>query len=168
MLDPDLVERIRTIFLHARSFVSINEAAALLGWSHEQMHEAIAGQEVDLSTACSGKVVARDELMALTLNVLPIEWIEEALGTRAAGVLPDAVRSRRIGVRVPRYHAAMLDYIAEQEHTTAGHLITRALDDLASERLEVLAPAIPGFAEAVAWPRVHDEQPPSRLTSTRR
>ena len=161
MLDSDLAERIRTIFLQPRSFVSINETAALLGWSHEQMRDAIAGQDVDLSTACSGKVVARDELMALALNIWPIEWIEEALGTRAAGVLPEAVRSRRIGVRIPRYHAAMLDYLAEKEHTTTGHLITRALDDLASERLEVLAQAIPGFANAVAWPHAHDELPPS-------
>ena len=37
----------------------------LLGWSRQQMREAMAGQEVEVSTVCSGKVIARDELMAL-------------------------------------------------------------------------------------------------------
>ena len=161
MLPTEVQERIRTIFLHTRSFVSIDDAAALLGWSPEQMREAIERQDVDLTTTCSGKVVPCDELMALTLHALPIEWIERALGARAARVLPQGVRSRSVRVSIPRYQAAMLDYLAEQQQTTAGHLIAAVLEDLVSERLEVLAQAIPGFAEAVAWPRAHDELPPS-------
>lgn len=161
MLTPDLTERIRTIFLHPRSFVSIDEAGALLGWSAEQMREAIEGQDIDLTAACSGKVVPCDELRALTLHALPIEWIERALGARAARVLPPGIRSRSMRVRIPAYQAAMLDYLAEQQHTTAGHVIAAALEDLVSERLEVLAQAIPGFADAVAWPHAHDELPPS-------
>lgn len=161
MPDSDLTERIRTIFLHTGSFVSIDDAAALLGWSPEQMREAIEGQEVDLTTTCSGKAVPCAELMALTLHALPVEWIERALGARAARVLPSGVRSCSVCVRIPRYQAAMLDYLAEQQHTTAGHVIAAALEDLVSERLEVLAQAIPGFADAVAWPHAHDELPPS-------
>ena len=161
MLTPALTERIRTIFLHPRSFVSIDDATSLLGWSPDQMREAIEGQEVDITTACSGKVVPHDELMALALHELPIEWIERALGARAARVLPQGVRSRSVRVSIPRYQAAMLDYLAEQQQTTAGHLIAAALEDLVSERLEVLAQAIPGFADAVAWPHAHDELPPS-------
>jgi predicted transcriptional regulator len=161
MLTPDLTERIRTIFLHPHSFVSIDDATSLLGWSRDQMREAIEGQEVDLTTACSGKVVPHDELMALALHEVPIEWIERALGARAARVLPQGVRSRSVRVSIPRYQAAMLDYLAEQQQTTAGHLIAAALEDLVSERLEVLAQAIPGFADAVAWPHAHDELPPS-------
>ena len=161
MLDPDLIERIRTIFLHPRSFVSIGDAAALLGWSDEQMREAIEGQDVDLTTACSGEVIPSDELRALALHALPIEWIERALGARAARVLPQGVRSRSVRVSLPRYQAAMLDYLAEQQQTTAGHLITGALEDLVSERFEVLAQVIPGFADAVDWPRAHGDVLPS-------
>jgi hypothetical protein len=161
MLTPDLAERIRTIFLHQRSFVSIDDCTALLGWSTERMKEAIEGQDVDLTTACSGPVVPRDELMTLALDALPIEWIERALGARAARVLPQGVRSRSVRVSIPRYQAAMLDYLAEQQQTTAGHLIAAALEGLVSERLEVLARAIPGFADAVDWPRAHGELPPS-------
>jgi hypothetical protein len=160
MLDPDLIRRVRTIFLHPRSFVSIGEAAALLGWSAEQMGEAIEGQDVDLTTACSGKVIPCGELKALALYALPIEWIERALGSRAVRVLPPGTRSRSIRAYIPRYQAAMLDYLAEREHTTAGHLIATVLEDLVSERLEALAQAIPGFADAVAWPHAHDELPP--------
>lgn len=161
MLDPDLTERIRTIFLHPRSFVSIDDAATLLGWSAEQMRDAIERQDIDLTTACSGKVVPLAELVALTLHALPIEWIEQALGARAARVLPQGVRSRSVRVRIPRYQAAMLDYLAERQQTTPDHLVAAALEDLVSERFEVLAQAIPGFADAVGWPRAHDELPPS-------
>jgi hypothetical protein len=112
------------------------------------------------SATCSGKAVARDELVALALDVWPLEWIEEALDTRAADVLPEAVRSRNVALRLPRYQAAMLDYLARQQQTTAGHVVSRALDDLASEHLDVLAKAIVGFAEAFAWPHVDGEQPP--------
>jgi len=148
---PEENERIRSIFLHDRPFVSIREAAALLHWSREQIRAALAGQEVYVLTASSGKVIPRDELIALALQAWPLEWIEEALGPRAGDVLPEPIRSCTIALRIPRFQVAMLDYLAEQQHTTAGHLVSRALDDLAGEHLATLAPAIRGFADAVAW-----------------
>src|SRR5436305_1295988 len=41
MLEPDVIERIRTIFLHPRPHVSIAEATALLGWTDSEMSIAI-------------------------------------------------------------------------------------------------------------------------------
>ena len=43
MTNPELVQRIRTIFLQERSFVSIAEAAMLLGWPRGEMRAAICG-----------------------------------------------------------------------------------------------------------------------------
>ena len=127
MLTPDLTERIRTIFLQERSFVSIAEAAVLLGWPRGEMRAVVAAGEIELTTACSGAVVGREELIAKAIELWPAEWIEQALGSRAAAVLPEAVRTRRIAARVPRYQAAMLDVLAERQQTTVGHLLTRAL-----------------------------------------
>ena len=155
---PDLFERIRTIFLQERSFVSIAEAATLLGRSQREMKAAIAAGEIELTTACSGRVVGREELIAKAIELWPAEWIEQALGSRAAAVLPEAMRTRKIAARVPRYQAAMLDVLAERQETTVGYLLTRALDDLAGEHFDVLASAISGFADAIAWPHVDEMQ----------
>lgn len=55
MLDPDLIERIRTIFLHDQPYVSIAEATALLGWSRNEMTVAIRRAKSSRSTRVRGK-----------------------------------------------------------------------------------------------------------------
>ena len=51
MLDQDLINRIRAIFLHQRPHVSISEATVLLGWSRGEMTQAIAaGDQLRAST----------------------------------------------------------------------------------------------------------------------
>jgi hypothetical protein len=161
MIDPDLIERIRTIFLQERPFVSIAKATVLLGWSRGEMKRAIAGGEIELVPTAGGRAVARRELMAKALELWPMEGIEEALGASTARVLPEALWTRAIAPRIPRYKAAMLDYLAEREQTTIGEIVSRALDDLAGEHFDALAVVIPGFAEAVAWPEVEEMQLPS-------
>jgi hypothetical protein len=49
MLELELINRIRDIFLHQRPRVSISAATALLGWSPNQMTEAIAAGEIELT-----------------------------------------------------------------------------------------------------------------------
>jgi hypothetical protein len=41
MLEPELISRIRHIFLHPGPHVSITQATRLLGWSRRQMSDAI-------------------------------------------------------------------------------------------------------------------------------
>jgi hypothetical protein len=41
MLEPDLISRIRRIFLQPRPHVGIMQAEGLLGWTRRQMSEAI-------------------------------------------------------------------------------------------------------------------------------
>jgi hypothetical protein len=54
MLEPDLISRIRHIFLHPRPHVSIMQATELLGWTRRQMSEAIENGEVELWTTPIG------------------------------------------------------------------------------------------------------------------
>lgn len=151
MPDPELVQRIRTIFLHEGLYVSIPEGARLLGWSEGEMATALAASEIEVVGTCSGKGIEREELMAKALERWPAEVIEDALGRQAA-VLPRGLRTRRIAARLPRYQADMLEYLAGQRQTTVGHLLSQQLDDLASEHLGELSSAIPDFAEAFGWP----------------
>jgi len=152
MPDPDITNRIRSIFLRDRPHVSISQATLLLGWTARQMKDAIAEGEVDLVVTRLGKWFPRQELMAKALEVWPLDVIEEALGDQAERVLPEAIRTAELRVRLPRYHIDMLEYRADQQQTTVSHALARELDGIASAHAEELCAAMPGFAAAMAWP----------------
>ncbi|HEX7153187.1 MAG TPA: hypothetical protein VF618_17000 [Thermoanaerobaculia bacterium] len=152
MLDQDLIQRIRTIFLQQRPHVSIAEGTVLLGWSRGEMAGAIARGEVEVTSTEAGTSLRREELMAKALELWAPEAIEEALGAEAAGVLPEAVRLIDLHVRLPRHQVAMLELFAERDRTTVSSALARELDGVASAHAEELSPAIAGFADALAWP----------------
>ena len=150
MLETGVVERIRHIFLQPRPHVSIMQATGLLGWSRRQMSEPIENGEVELWTTPLGKWFLRAEMMAKALEIWPLHVIEEALGDEADGVLPQAIRCAELRVRLPRHHIDMLEYRADQQETTVS-VLARELG-IASAHIEELSAALPGFAEAMAWP----------------
>jgi hypothetical protein len=152
MLDQDLINRIRSIFLHQRPHVTIAEATALLGWSRGEMSRAIAAGEVEVMATALGKWLWREELMAKALELWSPETIEEALGADAEGVLPEAVRLIDLHVRLPRHQVAMLKHFAERDRTTVSDVLTRELDGVASAHAHELSWAVAGFADALAWP----------------
>lgn len=160
MPDPDLITRIRTIFLHQRPHVSIAEATVLLGWSRGEMSEAIAAGEVEVTSTSVGKWLWREELMAKALELWSPEVIEEALGADAVGVLPEAVRLVDLHVRLPRHHVAMLEHFAERDRTTVSSVLARELDGVASAHADELSWAVVGFADALAWPNADAAQLP--------
>ena len=104
MLEPDLISRIRHIFLQPRPHVSIMQAEGLLVWTRRQMSEAIENGEVELWTTPLGKWFPRAEMMAKALEIWPMHVIEDALGDDADGILPQAIRSAELRVRLPRHH----------------------------------------------------------------
>ena len=91
-------------------------------------------------------------MMAKALEIWPMHVIEEALGDEADGILPQAIRSAELRVRLPRHHIDMLEYRADQQETTVSGVLARELDGIASAHIEELSAALPGFAEAMAWP----------------
>lgn len=160
MLEPDIIARIRHIFLHPRPHVSISQATALLGWTRAEMTAAIASGEVELMTTPLGKWFWREELMSKALETWPLDAIEEALGTDADTILPHALRTAELRVRLPRHHIAMLHHKADQQHTTVSHALARELDAIASAEAPELSAAIPGFATALTWPDAEHTQLP--------
>ena len=152
MLDPDLVQRIRSIFLHEKPYVSICDAASLLGWSREEAEAAVAAGEIEVVRTWAGEVVETRELVAKARERWPAEVIEEALGREAAIVLPAGLRTRSVHARLPAWQVAMLEYLANEKQTSVSHLIAQQLEDLAGEHLRQLAIVIPGFRDAFDWP----------------
>jgi hypothetical protein len=116
------------------------------------MCAAIEAGDVQLWTTPVGKWFPRAEMMAKALEIWPLYVIEEALGAEADGVLPQAIRTAELRVRLPRHHIDMLEYRADQQETTVSGVLARELDGIASAHIEELSSALPGFAEAMAWP----------------
>ena len=152
MLERDVIDRIRGIFLHQRPHVSIDDATALLGWTSTQMIEAVAGGEIEVTETGFGRWIWRDELMAKALEIWSPEAIEEALGPAADHALPSSIRLADLRVRLPRHHVAMLEHLAERDRTTLSHVLARELDGIASNHSEERSRTVAGFAGALAWP----------------
>ena len=92
------------------------------------------GGIVAVSTAV-GVRVTREEMVAVAMSRREPAVIERALGREAAGVLPEAIRLVELRARVPRYQKEMLRYLARQEGTSIGTVLSRELEGMAGDQL---------------------------------
>ena len=152
MLELTLINRIRAIFLHHEARVTIAEAAGVLGWSRAEMNAAIRNGEIEVVGTCSGKRIELRELAACALQRCPLTAIEEALGRDAALILPPALRTRRLTVRLPQYQISALQVLAEDGRESVDVMLTRMFEELTDLHHQRLSRLIPGLAEAFAWP----------------
>ena len=117
------------------------------------MKNAVDAGEIETIATRSGKAIVPEEVMAIAVDLWSLERIEEALGPDASKILPEAIRTRELPARLPRYQVAMLEYFAERGQTSVSNVLARELEDLASAHFEELSLAVHGFAEAFEWPR---------------
>jgi hypothetical protein len=152
MLDPLLIQRIRSIFLHHEACVTVGEAAGMLGWSRGEMDAAIANGEIEVvGTGCGTRIELR-ELAEVALQRWPLVTIEEALGRNAMSILPAGLRTRKFTVRLPRYQIGALEVLAEDGREPVEAMLMRMFEELTDLHHERLARVIPGLGEAMAWP----------------
>jgi len=78
--------------------------------------------------------------------------IEEALGSEAAAVLPEAIRLVELRARIPRYQRDMLHFLAQRNQTTVDEVLARELEDVACAHAEELSSGVAGFEAALVWP----------------
>lgn len=153
MQNSQTVERIRAIFLHPEPYVTITEAARLLGWSRSAMDRAIRDGDIELTTTCSGARFDIRELAEKALDLWTLPVIEAALGRDASLILPPAVRTRKLVLRLPAYQVAALRVLAGDASESVDTMLERMFSELADINKERLTPVIPGLAEAIAWPQ---------------
>lgn len=152
MLNPATTERIRSIFLHEEPYVTITEAARLLGWSRSAMDRAVRDGDIEVTTTCSGPRIAIRELADTALQLWTLPVIEQALGREAALILPPALRTRKLVLRLPAYQLAALTALAGEGNESIDTMLSRMFEELADIRRDLLEPVISGLAEAIAWP----------------
>ena len=156
MLQPDVFEAIRAIFLHPLPYVTTRHAAALLGWKMPQLQIAIAKGEIETSETCRGPRIPLSEVAAVARDRWQPLMIEQALGNAAKDILPDALRTRSISLRLSKYVIATLHHLALKEGVPVDVIAARQLDRLAIEHSEELADIIGDFRAAVEWPEPRD------------
>jgi hypothetical protein len=152
MLDSALIQRIRAIFLHHEPRVTIAEAARILGGSRAGMNRAIRNGEIEVVDTCSGKRIELRELAAYALQQWPLTAIEEALGRDAMLILPPALRTRKLTVRLPQYQIGALQVLADEGRESVDAMLMRMFEELTDLNQERLSRLIPGLTEAMAWP----------------
>jgi hypothetical protein len=101
---------------------------------------------------CSGKRIELRDLAAYALQQWPLTAIEEALGRDATLILPPALRTRKLTVRLPRYQIGALKVLAGDGRESVDAMLTRMFEELTDVNQERLSRLIPGLGEAMAWP----------------
>lgn len=151
-MDEATRERIRHIFLWPRPNFPLMTAAGWLGMSFEELKKEIADGVILTVSTQLGKRITHEEMVAAAMRIWEQGVIEEALGDDAAGVLPEAIRLVELRARIPRYQREMLHYLARRNDTTVDEVLAGELEDVACAHAEELSQALPGFANALAWP----------------
>src|SRR5258706_14284016 len=129
-------------------------AAELLGMSLKELRQEIENGAIVAVSTRLGQRVTREELMAAAMVTWEQGLIEEALGSDAESVLPEAIRLVELRARVPRYQRDMLRVLAKWQGTSVDEVLTRELEGVACTYSDELAAAGPGFTAAMRWPRV--------------
>ena len=81
MLNPDIAERIRAIFMHDGSSVTVFDFVILLGWSVAQFEDAVNTRVITVEAPATGVPrISRDQLLAKASERWSRGEITEALG----------------------------------------------------------------------------------------
>lgn len=161
MCDSTLTERIRIIFLHHESRVTIDEAAHMLGWTTAELNAAIKSGDIEPIGTCSGKMIALREVAMKALDLWSLNTVEDALGPDAKLIMPPALRTRKITLRLPLYQIGALKVLAEDGRESVDTMLMRMFEELTDLNKERLSRLIPGLAEAIGWPEREEGEQPS-------
>ena len=153
-------DRERIIELFAERQPTYTQAAALrlLGITAEQLVAAIASGDVTMEVNEAGEsVIPWEDIASLALEEWTPRMIEAAVHPEPEAVLPGLNRHQRIHVSLPIYLIRLLDHLAraESRHVprNASDVLERLVHDFANTQdTAVLDAAIPGFAQALAYP----------------
>ena len=156
MTDARTIQRIRAIFLHREPRVTIAEAADLLGCSRAEIETAIGEGDIEVVETGDGERIDVRELASAAIERWSLTTIEDALGRDAALILPPALRTRSVTVRLPHYQIGALEILAEDGREPVDAILERIVHQVTDLKRDRLATLIPGFAEAIAWPGTAD------------
>jgi hypothetical protein len=153
-MTPPTAHDISRIFLTPRPNLPLMTAAGRLGMTLQELKRDIADGAIVAVSTGMGTRVTKEEMIATAMRLWDQSVIEEALGSDAARLIPEAIRLVELRARVPRYQHDVLRELARRDGTSIDTVLTRELEDVASAHAEELAPVLPNLKAALAWPEV--------------
>jgi hypothetical protein len=153
MAAPDVAESIRAIFLHHEHRVTLDEAARMLGWTRARMSEAVDTGEISVVEMCGGKrMIEIRELAHYAVYEWPLHVIEKALGREASLIIPPALRTRKITLRLSQCYIQLLEILAFENQQSVTKYLELTCDELLFLEKERLTALLPYGVEAYFWP----------------
>jgi hypothetical protein len=151
MLHLDLIKSICAIFLHDGRSVTPDQAAEMLGWSLDEMDQAIKWGDIELDPTAEGAWISRAELIEKATHQWPFSLIQEALGPNAVSLFPPGLLMRPLIIPVHEYADAMLEYFAAKGRESKESVLGRILDDHAAQYIDELVANVPVFSDAASF-----------------
>lgn len=142
---------IKQLFLRTTANYSLDEAAALLGWTREELAAELSSQFVTDPEEWLHRPIPSSAIAVLAFADWSYEAIERALGAEAS-LLPPLVRLKELTVRLPAHQIAALEAAAAREQTTVSDILARELVELTTAEADELEQTLDGFHEAFHWP----------------
>ena len=145
-------ERIRSIFLFAKTTYTLSEAGELLEHSEGEIITAVERGDLEITREHEMPRIPWSELTLAAVERWPQELIEASLGQDLSSVMPELVRLAELHVRVPRYGIVVAGRIALREGTSIDHVVSRQLLDLAVGEADQHERSVAGLGAAIRWP----------------
>jgi hypothetical protein len=142
---------IKQLFLGTTANYSLDEAAALLGWTSKELAAELSSQFVTGPEEWLHRPIPSFAIAVLAFADWSYEAIERALGAEAS-LLPPLVRLKELTVRLPAHQIAALEAAASREQTTVSDILARELVELTTAEAAELEQTLDGFREAFHWP----------------
>lgn len=131
----------------------MSAAARLFGMSTEELRGWVDSGEIEAVETDRGLVLPWEEVVFFGMDFWSQTVVEEALGADVAAAIPELVRLTELNVRLPRMEVAALERVAAREGRAVDAVLASELLDFVSAESAWLSREIPGFDEALRWPR---------------
>lgn len=152
MVQRNVAECIRTIFLHRAESYGLCEVARLTDTPVRKLRREVAGGDRDATKVRGEWRFTWRQAVCFALECWTLAEIHEALGADADAALPPLLALRTVTVRLPEYMVRALETIAAEDGTTVDQALHGELIDFAGSYSGRMDAKIPGFRRAYLFP----------------
>jgi len=145
-------QRMRELFLQRQPSYRLSEAARLIGVSPGVLRREAEADQREAYRSNGSWSFSWRQVAYSALRRWSLAEIHEALGAKAANVLPPLLDLRAVTVHLPEYLVRAIELSAANEDTTVDDWLHHELIDFAGTVATTMERAIPGFRRAYLFP----------------
>ncbi len=152
MLPADREQRIKTLFLQPAESYALREVARLTDTPVRTLRREVAAGHRDAEKVRGAWRFLWRQAVYVAMERWSLAEIQDALGTKAANVLPPLLALCTVTVRLPEYIVRALETVAAEDRTTVDAALGFELIEFAGMHLTRLEGSIPGYRRAYLFP----------------